>query len=76
MAILASKVNTRDEQFKANYESMQAVVDDVNAKVEQIKQGGGPKYQERHLSRGKLLPRQRINKLLDAGSAFLEIGQT
>ena len=75
MAILASKVNTRDEQFKANYESMQAVVDDVNAKVEQIKQGGGPKYQERHLSRGKLLPRQRINKLLDAGSAFLEIGQ-
>jgi len=67
VAILTSKVNTRDEQFKANEKAMQSVVDDLQQKVAQIKQGGGPKYQERHLSRGKLLPRDRINKLLDAG---------
>src|SRR5690554_4777255 len=54
---------------------MQAVVDDLYSKAEQIKQGGGPKYQERHLARGKLLARQRIEKLLDPGSAFLEVGQ-
>ncbi|RUO79697.1 methylcrotonoyl-CoA carboxylase [Pseudidiomarina taiwanensis] len=54
---------------------MTAVVDDLRAKLAVIQQGGGPKYQERHLARGKLLPRQRIDKLLDSGSAFLEIGQ-
>ncbi|RUO80529.1 methylcrotonoyl-CoA carboxylase [Idiomarina tyrosinivorans] len=75
MPVLSSKVNSKDAQFQENYASMQEVVDDLNAKVEQIKLGGGPKYQERHLSRGKLLPRERIEKLLDAGSAFLEIGQ-
>src|SRR5690606_7447899 len=40
-----------------------------------IHQGGGPEYQKRHTERGKLLPRERINKLLDEGSPFLEIGQ-
>src|SRR5690554_2193057 len=54
---------------------MQEVLADLYAKAEQIKQGGGPKYQERHLERGKLLARQRIEKLLDSGSPFLEIGQ-
>ena len=75
MAILTSKVNTRDEQFKSNQASMQGVVDELQQTVAKIKLGGGPKYQERHLSRGKLLPRDRINKLLDAGSPFLEVGQ-
>ncbi|WP_287817477.1 carboxyl transferase domain-containing protein, partial [Idiomarina sp.] len=75
MAILSSKINTRDAQFAANSESMQDVVNDLQEKATKIHQGGGPKYQERHLSRGKLLPRDRINKLLDAGSPFLEIGQ-
>ena len=75
MAILSSKINTRDAQFAANSESMQTVVNDLQEKAAKIHQGGGPKYQERHLSRGKLLPRDRINKLLDAGSPFLEIGQ-
>src|SRR5690554_3205805 len=54
---------------------MQTIVDDLYAKAAQIKQGGGAKYQERHLARGKLLVRQRIEKLLDPGSPFLEIGQ-
>nr|WP_280636415.1 carboxyl transferase domain-containing protein [Endozoicomonas sp. G2_1] len=54
---------------------MQAQVDDLTAKIGQIKQGGGDKSRERHLSRGKLLPRDRVNALLDPGSAFLEFSQ-
>src|SRR5690554_8229170 len=54
---------------------MQTIVDDLYAKAAQIKQGGGAKYQERHLARGKLLVRPRIEKPLDPGSPFLEIGQ-
>ncbi|MCH8492173.1 MAG: methylcrotonoyl-CoA carboxylase [Idiomarina sp.] len=75
MAILTSKVNTRDETFLANRESMLAVLADLQEKAEQIKQGGGKSYQERHESRGKLLVRDRIQRLLDAGSPFLELGQ-
>jgi 3-methylcrotonyl-CoA carboxylase beta subunit len=75
VTVLNSSVNVKDETFIANQKAMQEVVDDLYAKVAQIKQGGGPKYQERHLARGKLLARQRIEKLLDSGSPFLEIGQ-
>lgn len=75
MAIITSKVNSRDETFLANKESMQAVMADLQEKAEKIKQGGGKSYQERHESRGKLLARDRIQRLLDAGSPFLELGQ-
>ncbi|WP_127346420.1 carboxyl transferase domain-containing protein [Pseudidiomarina mangrovi] len=75
MTLITSTINAKDPTFQANHEAMQKVVDDLYAKVAQIKQGGGAKYQERHLARGKLLPRQRIEKLLDPGSAFLEVGQ-
>ncbi|CUA83035.1 carboxyl transferase domain-containing protein [Pseudidiomarina woesei] len=75
MTVLTSTVNPKDETFVANQQAMQEVLNDLYAKAEQIKQGGGPKYQERHLARGKLLARQRIEKLLDSGSPFLEIGQ-
>lgn len=75
MAILTSKVNPRDEGFLANREAMLDVLADLQAKAEQIKQGGGKSYQERHVARGKLLARDRIQRLLDAGSPFLEIGQ-
>jgi 3-methylcrotonyl-CoA carboxylase beta subunit len=54
---------------------MKVQVDDLRDKVAQIKQGGGAAAAERHESRGKLLPRNRINGLLDPGSPFLEIGQ-
>ncbi|TRW49505.1 methylcrotonoyl-CoA carboxylase [Aliidiomarina halalkaliphila] len=75
MAILSSKINTRDEGFLANEKAMQDVLADLREKAEQIKQGGGKSYQERHVSRGKLLARDRIQRLLDPGSPFLEIGQ-
>lgn len=52
---------------------MQALVDDLNARLEEIAQGGGATNNARHQARGKLLPRERINQLLDPGSPFLEL---
>jgi 3-methylcrotonyl-CoA carboxylase beta subunit len=54
---------------------MQTQVDDLKNVIAKINQGGGEKANQRHLSRGKLLPRERINCLLDSGSPFLELSQ-
>ena len=75
MTILQSKINPRSEEFQAKQASMAEAVADLREKVSTIQQGGGPSYQERHIARGKLLPRERINRLLDDGSPFLETGQ-
>lgn len=75
MAKIISKINTRSQDFIDNAEHMQLQVDDLKAKLEQIKLGGGEKSRDRHLSRGKLLPRDRVNALLDPGSPFLELSQ-
>ena len=75
MAVLNSRINTRDENFSKNRDHMQAQVDDLRRKVDRIRLGGGAKAQERHTSRGKLLPRDRLNALLDPGSPFLELSQ-
>ena len=50
-------------------------VDDLRAKAAEIALGGDAKSRERHAARGKLLPRERVDGLLDPGSPFLEIGQ-
>lgn len=73
--IIHSKVNTRSADFVANATAMQALVSDLEEKLEAIKTGGGEKYQQRHKSRGKLLPRERVDALLDPGSPFLELSQ-
>ncbi len=75
MSIINSKINPRAEDFRANYDAMATAVADLRDKTTRIQQGGGAKYQERHLSRGKLLPRERINTLLDEGSPLLELSQ-
>jgi len=75
MTILQSNVNPRSDEFQTNQQAMARVVQDLREKVGQIHQGGGPEYQKRHTDRGKLLPRERIDRLLDQGSPFLEIGQ-
>ncbi|MFT5759044.1 MAG: 3-methylcrotonyl-CoA carboxylase beta subunit [Alteromonadaceae bacterium] len=75
MAKIISKINSRSPQFIENAEHMQQQVDDLKIKLEEIKLGGGERSRERHLSRGKLLPRDRVNALLDPGSAFLELSQ-
>lgn len=73
MATLHSKINTRSPEFAENTQAMLAQVNDLRSQLEKISLGGGIKYQERHTGRGKLLVRDRISTLLDAGSAFLEI---
>ena len=75
MAKIISKINSRSPEFIENAQAMQVQVDDLKEKLEQVKLGGGERSRERHLSRGKLLPRDRVNALLDAGSPFLELSQ-
>jgi 3-methylcrotonyl-CoA carboxylase beta subunit len=75
MAVLTSQLNPRAADFQANAQAMQALVDDLRAKVERIARGGPEPARQKHLSRGKLLPRERVAALLDPGTPFLEIGQ-
>ena len=73
MPALASKLSPRSEDFKANTVAMQALVDDLNAKLAKIAEGGGEAARAKHLARGKLLPRDRVEMLLDPDTPFLEI---
>jgi len=75
MPVLKSAVNPRSAEFQANRAQMQALVADLQAKVAAVKEGGGAEAREKHLGRGKLLPRDRVRTLLDLGSPFLEVGQ-
>ncbi len=75
MSVLQSRIDVRDPAFAANREAMQAQVDDLRALVARIREGGGPAAAERHTARGKLLPRERLNAVLDPGTPFLELSQ-
>jgi len=75
VAKIISKITPRSPEFIENAAHMQLQVDDLKVKLEEIKLGGGERSRERHLSRGKLLPRDRVYALLDPGSAFLELSQ-
>ena len=75
MAILESRLNTKSDDFCGNAHAMQAAVDDLRAIIEQLAQGGGEEARRKHLSRGKLLPRDRVQCLLDPGTPFLEFSQ-
>jgi 3-methylcrotonyl-CoA carboxylase beta subunit len=69
---IESKLNPRDPQFQANAQAMQALVDDLREQMARAALGGGETARQRHLSRGKLLPRDRVDMLLDPGTPFLE----
>lgn len=72
---LESKLSPRSEEFQANVAAMQAVVDDLKNKIEKIMLGGGEDPRKKHVARGKLLPRDRVQMLLDPGTPFLEFSQ-
>ncbi|ASG24258.1 carboxyl transferase domain-containing protein [Nitrospirillum viridazoti] len=75
MPQLISQIDTRAAAFADNVAAMRALVDDLHTTVTGIKQGGGEKARAKHLSRGKLLPRDRVRHLLDPGSPWLEFSQ-
>ncbi len=71
--ILESQLNPRSADFQANAAAMRAVVEDLRQHVERVAQGGGEAARAKHVARGKLLPRERVEMLLDPGTPFLEI---
>lgn len=75
MSVIKSEIDPLSVDFEANKRVMETLVADLQDKISTIELGGAEKYRERHLSRGKLLPRDRIRRLLDKGSAFLEFSQ-
>ena len=75
MATLESRLNAKSDDFASNVHAMRAAVDDLRAIVEQLAQGGGEEARRKHLARGKLLPRDRVQRLLDPGMPILELSQ-
>ena len=73
MPILSSAIDSNSAEFSDNFVAMQQQVALLKNKLENIHQGGGTITREKHLARGKLLPRDRIDALLDPGSPFLEL---
>lgn len=73
MALLHTQINPRSPEYAANAASMLESVQDLRALLGRVHEGGGAAAQAKHSARGKLLVRERINRLLDAGSPFLEV---
>ena len=73
MPALDTKLNARSADFQANAAAMRVVVDDLKAQVEKATLGGGDAARAKHTARGKLLPRDRVQMLLDPGTPFLEL---
>jgi 3-methylcrotonyl-CoA carboxylase beta subunit len=75
MTILQTALDTRAAGYAENAARIAALVENLHGEVAKAKLGGGESARERHLGRGKLLPRDRVRLLLDPGSPFLELSQ-
>jgi 3-methylcrotonyl-CoA carboxylase beta subunit len=73
MPVIESKLNVRSADFQANASAMRGLVADLNTHIATAQEGGGSAARAKHTARGKLLPRDRVNMLLDAGTPFLEL---
>ena len=73
---LKSNISSASESFRQNQQANLAALEEVRAAAELAQLGGGAKSRDRHVARGKMLPRDRVANLLDHGSAFLEVGAT
>ena len=74
MTQLTSLVDASSESFKANDGHNRALSDDLRARIAKAALGGSETARQKHAARGKLLPRDRVMRLLDPGSPFLELG--
>jgi 3-methylcrotonyl-CoA carboxylase beta subunit len=72
---IESKLNLRSDEFKANAATMRGLVEDLRQQSAKVAEGGGAGARAKHSARGKLLPRERVDRLLDPGAPFLEVGQ-
>jgi 3-methylcrotonyl-CoA carboxylase beta subunit len=72
MPVLQTRINPQSAEFAENRRAMEALVSDLREQIAIAARGGGESARARHLGRGKLLPRERIDRLLDPGSPFLE----
>ena len=75
MPKIETKIDTGSEEFAANAGANRALADDLKHVFDKISKGGSDRAREKHLARGKLLPRDRVRTLVDRGAPFLEIGQ-
>ena len=73
MTTLDTQLNARSADFQANASAMRALVDDLHVQLAKSAAGGGEVARARHTARGKLLPRDRVQMLLDPGTPFLEV---
>ena len=73
MPVIETKLNSRSAEFQANAAVLRAAVADLGAKLALSAQGGGSAARAKHTARGKLLPRERVQMLLDPGTPFLEL---
>ncbi len=73
MSVLATQIDPRSAEFQASSSQLRGLVDELRQELARHADGGGAKAREKHAARGKLLPRERIRALLDAGSPFLEL---
>ena len=71
---LVSRYDPEEEVSHQRRAHNEALLDDLRSRLNLVKEGGGARAVERHRSRGKLLPRERIERIIDPGSPFLEIG--
>ena len=73
MSVLQTQLNSRSADFLANSAALQTVVDDLRVQLKKSAAGGGEKARAKHVARGKLPPRERVQMLLDPGTPFLEL---
>jgi 3-methylcrotonyl-CoA carboxylase beta subunit len=73
MPIIESRINTRSQDYTDNAQAMQAQLDDLNQKLAHTALGGSEAARAKHVARGKLLPRDRVEHLIDPGTPFLEL---
>ncbi len=72
---IASRLDPRDAQFQATAQAMRLLAGDLRMKIARVAQGGGEAARAKHVARGKLPPRERVQLLLDPGTPFLELSQ-
>jgi len=75
VAVLSTALNTNSPQFAQNAEHHRSLSEDLKVLTARIALGGDERSRKRHVARGKMLPRERVNRLLDPGAPYLEIGQ-